>query len=205
MSSPAGVVLAAGGGTRFGGPKALVQLRGETLLDRAVRTVRDGGCRPVVVVLGAQADAVRAVAHLDDTVVVENAAWETGMASSLRCGLDAAAALPAPAAVIALVDQPDITAAAVERLVTRWRDGAAAVVATYGGEPRNPVLLDAAVWADVAARASGDAGARAWLRAHPDRVVSVPCDDVADAHDIDTPDDLQALHPDDQGTPESTR
>ncbi|HVU73605.1 MAG TPA: nucleotidyltransferase family protein [Mycobacteriales bacterium] len=191
--TPAGVVLAAGAGTRLGRPKALVRTGAELLVERAVRTVRAGGCDPVVVVLGAQAEDVRAAADLGDAVVVENAAWETGMGSSLRCGLDAAARTGAPAAVVALVDQPGITPAVVDRLVARWRDGAVAVVATYGSEPRNPVVLDAAVWSEVADRATGDVGARAWLRANPERVVAVPCDDIAVADDIDTPADLAML------------
>lgn len=191
--TPAGVVLAAGAGTRLGRPKALVRTGAELLVERAVRTVRAGGCDPVVVVLGAQAEDVRAAADLGDAVVVENAAWETGMGSSLRCGLDAAARTGAPAAVVALVDQPGITPAVVDRLISRWRDGAVAVVATYGSEPRNPVVLDAAVWSEVADRATGDVGARAWLRANPERVVAVPCDDIAVADDIDTPADLAML------------
>jgi CTP:molybdopterin cytidylyltransferase MocA len=70
---------------------------------------------------------------------------------------------------------------------------AAAAVASYGGRPRNRVLLARAVWKDVAALAVGDVGARAWLRAHPDRVVDVPCDDVASPADVDTTDDLAML------------
>jgi nicotine blue oxidoreductase len=193
MTGPAGLVLAAGAGTRFGGPKALVRLDDETLVERAVRTLRAGGCDPVVVVLGARAADVRGAADLEDAVVVENPAWATGLASSLRCGLEAVARLPAPAVVVALVDQPGIRPAAVERLVARWREGADAVIATYRDEPRNPVLLDAGVWSEVAARAKADTGARAWLREHPDRVVAVPCDDVADADDIDTPNDLARM------------
>ena len=192
---PAGVVLAAGAGTRFGGPKALARLGDELLVDRAARTLREGGCAPVVVVLGAASDEVRRTARLEGVEAVDNAAWATGMGSSLRCGLDAVARLHAPAAIVALVDQPGITPAVVGRLAERWRAGADAVVASYAGEPRNPVLLDAGVWPEVADRATGDVGARAWLRANPDRVVAVPCDDIADADDIDTPTDLQARRP----------
>ena len=71
--------------------------------------------------------------------------------------------------------------------------GAVAAVATYAGRHRNPVLLDRSVWADVAALAEGDAGARSWLRAHPDLVTAVPCDDTGSARDVDTPADLAAL------------
>ena len=71
--------------------------------------------------------------------------------------------------------------------------GGPAAVATYGGGPRNPVRLDRDLWADVAARASGDEGARSWLRAHPDLVAAVACDDTGSPLDVDTPDDLAPL------------
>jgi CTP:molybdopterin cytidylyltransferase MocA len=190
--SLAGVVLAAGGGSRFGGPKALVRLGGELLVERACRMLAGGGCGPVVVVLGAAAAEIRAAADLAGVSTVDNPDWPTGMASSLRAGL---AAVPpgAGAAVVALVDQPLVTAAAVERLAAAWRAGAVAAVAAYGGAPRNPVLLDRAVFAEVAAAATGDAGARAWLRANPGRVTVVPCDGAGDPYDIDTPADLEAV------------
>jgi CTP:molybdopterin cytidylyltransferase MocA len=188
----AGLLLAAGGGRRFGGPKALAVYAGELLVERGVRLLEAGGCAPVLVVLGAGADQVRAGAHLGAAIVVFNERWATGMGSSLRAGLDALRE-DAQAVVVALVDQPLVTPAAVERLVHAWRAGAEAAVATYAGRPRNPVLLDRCLWAEVGARADGDAGARAFLRAHPDRVTPVPCDDVASSADVDTAADLAAL------------
>lgn len=190
----AGLVLAAGSGSRFGGPKALVPFEGELLVERAVRMLRQGGCTPVLVVLGAAADRVRATADLP-VDVVEAPDWATGMGASLRAGLAALAGHPArPAAcVVALADQPLVGAAAVVRLLAAHAAGAPAATATYGGQPRNPVLLDASVWDDVARAADGDSGARPWLRAHPGLVVRVDCDGTGDPADIDTPDDLLAL------------
>lgn len=186
----AGLLLAAGSGSRYGLPKALVAYDGELLVHRALRLLAAGGCDPVVLVVGAQADRVRAAA--DAGHVVESPDWATGMGASLRAGL---AGLPASAqaCVVALVDQPLVGPEAVERLVAAWRDGAVAAVATYAGRPRNPVLLDRSVWAEVGSLAEGDAGARAWLRAHPDLVRAVPCDDTGSPFDVDTPADLAAL------------
>ncbi|WP_433255556.1 nucleotidyltransferase family protein [Streptosporangium sp. CA-135522] len=182
----AGLLLAAGSGSRLGTPKALVELRGERLVDRGVRLLRDGGCHPVVVVLGAAAAQVRGA------VTVGNPRWRSGMGSSLRVGLDA---LPSDAArvVIALVDQPFIGPQAVRRLIRAAREGASVAVATYGGAPRNPVLIAREHFAEVAALAVGDVGARPFLRAHPELVVRVACDDVGDPADIDTPADLSEL------------
>ncbi|MEU1733904.1 nucleotidyltransferase family protein [Streptosporangium sp. NPDC020145] len=184
-AASAGLLLAAGGGSRLGTPKALVELDGERLVDRGVRLLREGGCHPVVVVLGA------ADAQVRGAVVVRNPDWRSGMGSSLRTGL---AALPGDAerVVIALADQPSIGPRAVLRLVEAARLGASVAVATYAGRRRNPVLVAREHFAEVAGLAAGDVGARAFLRAHPELVVEVPCDDVGDPADIDTPGDLAA-------------
>ncbi|MET8145134.1 nucleotidyltransferase family protein [Sphaerisporangium sp. NPDC005288] len=186
MTPVAGLLLAAGGGSRFGAPKALVEYAGERLADRGVRLLRDGGCDPVLVVLGA------APAGVPGAVEVHNPHWATGMGSSLRAGL---AAVPgeAGAVVVALADQPLIRPEAVRRLVAAFRAGATVAVAAYGGAPRNPVLIAREHFAEVGALAEGDVGARPFLRAHPELVTPVPCDDAGDPADVDTPGDLDAL------------
>ena len=184
----AGLLLAAGAGRRMGGPKALVEVDGEPLVQRGIRLLAEGGCGPVCVVVGAAADRVRPLCG--SVQVVEASEWATGMAASLRAGL---AALDADACVVALVDQPFVAPTAVARLRAAHEDGALAAVASYHGRARNPVLLDRAVWPDVAASARGDEGARAWLRAHPGLVVEVDCSDAGSPDDLDTPQDLAAL------------
>jgi nicotine blue oxidoreductase len=189
----AGIVLAAGEGRAFGGPKALVVFGNETLVARARRTLAAGGCRPVVVVLGAAAPEVQRVSALADAVVVVNETWATGMGGSLRVGLDAARHAGAAAALVALADQPLVTPALVDRLIGAWRHGAAAAVATYEGERLTPVLIDRSLWDEVAEHAVGDRGARALWRARPELVTPVDCGDVGAPDDIDTPADLRRL------------
>ena len=185
----AGLVLAAGGGSRYGSPKALVRLRGRLLVERAADLLAAGGCDPVLVVLGAAADEVLAIGRLPWTVV--NPDWPTGMGSSLRVGL---AAVPpdAEAVVVTLVDTPGLGPESVRRLVAAaGPDGAAQ--ATYGGRRGHPVLLGRTVITEVAAAATGDRGAGPWLAAHPERVRLVPCDGTGDPRDVDVPDDLAAV------------
>jgi len=189
----AGLVLAAGGGSRYGSPKALVRLRGRLLVERAAELLAAGGCDPVVVVLGAAADQVLAAARLPRTGVrtVVNPDWPTGMGSSLRVGL-AAVPAAAEAVVVTLVDTPGLGPESVRRLVTAGGpDGAAQ--ATYGGRRGHPVLLGRTVITEVADAATGDRGAGPWLAAHPGRVRLVSCDGTGDPRDVDVPDDLAAV------------
>ena len=182
----AGVLLAAGEGSRLGTPKALVELGGRRLVDRGVDLLRDGGTEPVLVVLGA------AQVPVTGARTVHNLDWRSGMGSSLAAGLRA---LPGDcaAAVIALVDQPLVGAAAVRRLIAAYLAGAQIAVATYHGKPRNPVLLARPHWAGVLEAAAGDAGARPYLRAHPGLVTGVECADTGRPDDVDTPADLARL------------
>lgn len=188
-----GILLAAGGGRRLGGPKALVDVGGRALVEHGVVLLEAAGCDPVVVVLGAGADDVVARCDLRDARTVVNREWAAGMGTSLRSGLAALEESRTRAAVVILVDQPMVARAALRRLIDAWRGGTRAAVAGYGGMPRNPVVLDRGVWRAVAASATGDHGARVWLRSNPHEVVVVPCDDVARPDDIDTVEDLVAV------------
>jgi nicotine blue oxidoreductase len=182
----AGLVLAAGGGRRYGGPKALVRYEGSLLVERAVRTVRDAGCAPIVVVLGAAAAEVRATAQLGDVVLVENGSWKSGMGSSLRAGLEALGGTAADAALVLLVDTPGVTAEAVKRVCHgAARDSLA--TATYAGRRGHPVLLGRDHWAGVTILATGDVGARAYLSARLEKLHLVPCEDISDDTDMDIP------------------
>ncbi|QKV91951.1 nucleotidyltransferase family protein [Streptomyces sp. NA02950] len=190
----AGVLLAAGGGRRLGGrPKALLRHRGRPLVEHAARALREGGCAPVHIVLGAAAEEVRARAELPGCVLVDNPDWEGGMGSSLRAGLASLAATGASAALVTLVDQPGIGAEAVARLLAAYRSPDSLAAAVYDGVRGHPVLFGADRWADVAADAVGDRGARDYLRAHRTALTLVDCSDIARPGDIDTTEDLTLL------------
>ncbi|PZG15301.1 hypothetical protein C1I95_19935 [Micromonospora craterilacus] len=212
------MILAAGAGRRYGGPKAL------PFLGSATEMLRAGGCDPVVVVLGAAAAAVIRQVGLDRpgsavadgmradelgrlpgdprVVAVVNDEWATGMASSLRVGLRAAARLSARVVCVHLVDMPGVTPAAVRRLldvVPPARPEGVLARATYAGEPGHPVLLGADHWVAVTRSAAGDRGARDYLRRHSALVQRVECGDVAQGFDVDT------RRPADPGEPRGAR
>ena len=174
--STAGLVLAAGAGTRYGQPKAPVEVDGARLVDRAVSCLSEAGCDPVVVVLGAWVGAV------PGAEVVVNDEWAEGMGSSLRRGLaELQSRADVDAVVVTLVDLPGLTADAVHRVLEAGGD---VVVATYRGERGHPVRFARRHWDAVQAAAVGDVGARGFLAGRDD-IVRVEVGDVAQGDDVD--------------------
>lgn len=172
----AGLVLAAGAGTRFGMPKGLV----DDWVPRAVGVLRDAGCAPVVVAVGARGDEVAARVPVDALVVVVDE-WAEGLSATLRAGL---AAVEADVTVVVPVDTPGMPSAVVARVLAAAAP-AALVQAVYGGVPGHPVAIGADHAAAVAASLTGDRGARPYLAAHG--VVEVECGDLWSGEDVDTP------------------
>jgi len=161
-----GLLLAAGAGRRYGGPKALV----DGWLDRSLTALAEGGCADRTVVLGAGVGVVEA----DD--------WAEGMGASLRAGLSALA--DSDAVLVTLVDLPDVGPDVVRRLVERALDGTALARATYDGRPGHPVLIGRDHLAGAAASVHGDQGARDYLAAHGAALVE--CGDLATGQDVDS-------------------
>jgi len=179
-----GLVLAAGAGRRFGGPKAAAIVHGERLVDRAVRVLRQGGCPHVVVVLGAWVGTVA------DAEVIVNTTWSTGMGSSLRAGLahlqaqhsgEASSTSPRRA-VITLVDLPGLTPAAVAHLCEQPES---LLAARYGDQQGHPVLIGEQHWTALMAELKGDSGARHYLLQKQARLI--PLGHLASGDDLDQP------------------
>ena len=178
----AGLLLAAGAGTRMGMPKALVRdADGTSWLQRSVAALVDGGCAPVTVVLGARADEATPLVP-DGVPVVVADDWAEGMAASLRAGL--AALGDADAVVLSLVDLPDVTADVVRRVVAAGADRATLSRAAFHGTPGHPVVIGRDHWAGVAVSATGDFGARHYLAAND--VAVIECGDLATGRDQDS-------------------
>jgi CTP:molybdopterin cytidylyltransferase MocA len=183
MARIAGIVLAAGAGTRAGGPKALRRdPDGTPWVARAVGALRTGGCDEVLVVLGDAAEEARPLVPVGAAVVVAED-WAEGMSASLRAGL-ATAPRDADAVVVTLVDLPSLPAAAVTRLLEGPVAPDALRRMTYGGRPGHPVLLGRDHWDAIAASATGDRGAGAYLSTGG--TISVEGADLWDGMDVDT-------------------
>jgi CTP:molybdopterin cytidylyltransferase MocA len=180
MARVTGIVLAAGAGTRAGGPKVLrVDDDGMPWLHRCVATLRAGGCDHVVVVLGAEAGRARALTPAG-VRIVEAADWVAGLSASLKAGL---AAAEGDAAVITLVDLPLMPADAVTRILSSPVDPRTLRRATYDGRPGHPVLLGREHWTAAAASAEGDRGAGRYLKAQG--ADDVELSDLWDGDDTD--------------------
>jgi CTP:molybdopterin cytidylyltransferase MocA len=178
-------VLAAGASTRFGRAKAIVEYEGVPLVRRAIAAASMADVEQTAVILGAH--AAKILPLLDPSVVpIFNLAWEEGMASSVRAAVTWAEQTKADALVLLLADQPLVRGAHVERLVSRWKNGAVAVASEHARVLGAPALFDRQMFGELA-RLSGDRGAASILRSRSD-VERVPCPEAA--VDVDTPADL---------------
>ena len=173
----AGLVLAAGEGKRFGGPKAPYIHNGERLVDKAVTVLTEAGCDPIFVVLGAW------IGEVPGATVLENEQWPTGMGSSLQVGLSHLnAESDISEVVVSLVDLPGLTAEAVARIVNTPGE---IVVATYDAKRGHPVKFASSTWPELIKSASGDQGARSYIADNPDQIVLAEVGDVATGEDMD--------------------
>ncbi len=185
----AGLILAAGGATRFGAPKVLAPFHGKPLVQRGVQLLVPRCPAGVHVVVGASADGVRAALTAETVAFVENPDWESGLSTSLVRGV---AALPAEAnaVLILLCDQPAVTGDDLDALVAAWRIEPALIAAAgFSDRLGPPVIIPRSVWPQLAAL-RGDQGARSLLEWHAEHT-TVPMPHAA--FDVDTPEDLARL------------
>ena len=188
----AGILLAAGASRRLGQAKQLLQFGGETLLHRAARILINGGCAPIVVVLGAVEKDCRAALEDLPVQIALNENWREGMGSSIAVAM-AAIGTQAPdiaAAIIALCDQPFLDVALIRALLHQYEISGCSIVASdYGAALGSPALFARAHFAELA-QLRGEQGARRLFATHETARVSFP----QGCADIDTLSDWRALN-----------
>jgi molybdenum cofactor cytidylyltransferase len=177
----------------MGSPKQTLQYRGESLLRSAALAALGAGCRPVIVVTGAHSELSRRELEGLDVREVLNTRWETGMASSVRAGIEelAGADADAGAVVLMLCDQPHVTAGVISGLVAAHRaTGSPVVASTYGGSFGVPALFDRRLFAELT-QLKGASGAKQVIKRHASQAhfSSFPGGEV----DVDTPADFSRL------------
>ncbi len=192
----AAIVLAAGASRRLGRPKQLLELDGETLLERAIRLAAEAGAAPVIAVLGAHFENICAAIQLAPAISVFNANWEQGIAGSIHTGLRAldTAAPDASAALMMNCDQPRLTTGHLRALLESFatQPTPAMVASAYAGVHGVPAIFPRAVFAHLLAL-RGDQGARVLLAQPPCPLVAVAF--AGGEVDIDLPADLARLEP----------
>lgn len=187
------VLLAAGGSTRMGRPKQLLTYRGHSLLRHAAEVAIASPCRPICVVLGAHVERLLPELHRLPVLVAKNTAWETGMGSSIRLGLETvmAAAGPIEAVVLMLCDQPWVSSDTIGRILQAHRaSGRPIVASTYGEGEGVPALFGRAFFPELLSL-RGPGGAKQIIQRHRHEVASVAVPEGA--VDLDTPQEYARL------------
>ena len=191
----ASLVLAAGQSVRMGGVnKLLAEVDGVPMVLRAVNAALASKAASVTVVLGHEAEKIKALLAGCKANLVRNPDYAQGMSTSLRAGL---AALPAQAvaAVVLLADMPRVSAVHIDRLIDAFEaKQPAIVVPQHGGRRGNPILWPREFFAQMQ-KVAGDRGARGLLEEHAQRIRSIEMDDDAIHADVDTPTELKDLRP----------
>lgn len=189
----AAVVLAAGGSSRWGeGSKLLAPVGEGTLLEEALRSAREAGLAPILVVLGHRAPEVRAALPAD-AVPVENPAWREGRAATVAAGIRAARERGEIGAVALLLgDEPGVSAGVIRAAVALWREEGAELVRTvYGDRPGHPVVVDRSRFGDLSGL-TGEEGVRRYLERNGEDVRLLRVEERG-PRDVDTPGDLRGL------------
>jgi molybdenum cofactor cytidylyltransferase len=186
------IILAAGASSRLGRPKQNLVFQKNTLLQRAVETALASKCRPIIVVLGANADLIETSNLSKDLTIIYNRDWSEGLASSIRVAIREIKKNDAiHNVVIMLCDQPYVSAALIDSMVIdQQATGKPIVACSYNNTIGVPALFNKSVFAELLLL-KGHEGAKKILKEHPDDMVIIPFD--KGSIDIDTPEDYIRL------------
>jgi len=185
------ILLAAGSSSRMGRPKQLLEIEGKPLVRRAAETALASICDSVVVVVGAEPASIRAALEGLDVEVVENPEWKQGMGTSIHAGVAQAHGRDADGIILALADQPLVTAGILNNLITTARAGGRPIVASqYAGTVGVPAYFAREFFPQLLALKPGE-GCKGLILTQAEKTIGLPCPE-AEA-DIDTPEDFQRI------------
>lgn len=191
MNNIALVLLAAGGSTRMGSPKQLLPFQGRPLIRHAAETALASGCDPVMVVLGPHIDEIRASLDGLDVVIVENTDWEQGIGTSIRAGISGAEIMGCDGAILALADQPLITAEILKRLVEEHEETGRPIIASeYSDTVGVPAFFSREYFPKLTALLPSE-GCKAVILANLEQSIRIPCPEAET--DLDTPGDYRSI------------
>lgn len=188
----AGIILAAGEGSRMGRTKQLLPFRGRTMLECVVESALASSLHRVIVVLGHQADAIEPLLKERGVTIAMNPGYDKGQSSSLKAGLRALTE-ESEAALFLLGDQPLITTATIDLILAAYEASPSPIVQpVFAGRRGNPVLFSRETFARIEAL-NADSGARALFDGYAGRILTVPVSDPSIHFDIDTEEDYRRL------------
>jgi molybdenum cofactor cytidylyltransferase len=191
MDNIALVLLAAGGSTRMGSPKQLLPYQGRPLIRHAAETALATGCDPVIVVLGPHLDEIRAALDGLDVVVVENTDWEQGIGTSIRAGISGAAIMGSDGAILALADQPLVTAEILKHLVAEHEETGRPIIASeYAETVGVPAFFSRSYFPKLTSLLPTE-GCKAVILANLESSIRIACPEAET--DVDTPEDFRSI------------
>jgi molybdenum cofactor cytidylyltransferase len=191
MDNIALILLAAGGSARMGSPKQLLSYRGRPLVRHAVETALASGCDPIMVVLGAHIEEIRAALDGLDVVIVENTDWQKGLGTSIRAGVSGAGIMGSDGAVLTSIDQPLITADVLKRLVNEHEETGRPIIASeYSNDVGMPAFFTKEFFPKLTSLLPTE-DCKAVILANLDLSIRIPCPEAET--DLDTPGDYDAV------------